>query len=413
MTDIAIKSAEKFGTPQYLFLEDVLARKAEQLKNLLEHEYRRCEIYYPYKTNSLSRICKLLHQRGIFAEVASGVELSMAQKNMAEKIIFNGHGKSDSEIRQALDDSSVIINIDSIDELATIMSVAKLGRKKAEVGLRLRLSCSEKRYRIFGIGEHDLQHALSIIRRQNRISLLGLSFHIGTEFASAKPYINAFRELRRFIFLLSYTDRTELRFVDIGGGLGSGGYRKISLYEKAKMRLNLPISRKPLPTPDINMFCRQIVDSFRQEILTIPGINEPSLFIEPGRYLVNDSIHMLAKVLYIKDGFAIMDFGQNCMPNILNEVHPVVNLSNPSKKMLNFKCYASTPVDAGPAFRHLFGSSIKKGDILAIMNVGAYKDAYFQQFTKPRPKVVGVAGKKLKLLRDEEKAEDRQRQVGL
>jgi diaminopimelate decarboxylase len=135
----ALELIKEYGTPLFVISE----KQARQNYNRLRKAFSRypdCLIAYSYKTNYLPAVCNILHQEGAGAEVVSAFELLLAKKLgvLSSKIIFNGPGKSDSEIEMIIDDDIALVNADSIEELERINQIAKAKGKIVDVGIRVK-----------------------------------------------------------------------------------------------------------------------------------------------------------------------------------------------------------------------------------------------------------------------------------
>ena len=86
-----------------------------------------CEVFYSYKTNPVPGALRRLHALGIGAEVISHYELWLAQQLgvPADKIVFNGPGKSEAGIAEAVSAGVQVLNVNHREEIAAVARVAE------------------------------------------------------------------------------------------------------------------------------------------------------------------------------------------------------------------------------------------------------------------------------------------------
>src|SRR5438874_9910745 len=129
--------AEKYGTPLYVYSRATLLHHLRAIQTAFAELAPL--ICYSIKTNGNLGICKLMREHGSGFDVTSGGELYRALKAGAtpDKIVFAGVGKSDAEMREALQRDIFLFNVESEDELHTLADVAKSVGKVAPVALRV------------------------------------------------------------------------------------------------------------------------------------------------------------------------------------------------------------------------------------------------------------------------------------
>src|SRR5947209_18233035 len=95
--------AEAYGTPLFVYSQATLLHHLGQL----QQAFAAVEplICYSVKTNGNLALCRLMAGRGAGFDVTSGGELyrALAAGGKGEKIVYAGVGKTDPEIRYALE----------------------------------------------------------------------------------------------------------------------------------------------------------------------------------------------------------------------------------------------------------------------------------------------------------------------
>ena len=129
--------ARLYGTPTYVYsattLADNYTRLAGSLKGL---DVRIC---YSIKANSNLAVLRHLHNLGSAFDFVSGGEMRrvIAAGAKVEESVFAGVGKTEQEIRHALEAGIYSFHVESEPELARINHVAgKVGRK-APIAIRV------------------------------------------------------------------------------------------------------------------------------------------------------------------------------------------------------------------------------------------------------------------------------------
>ena len=129
--------AAKYGTPVFVYSEATLLRHLGEIQKAFAPADP--IIAYSVKTNGNLSIAKLMADHGSGFDVTSGGELYRALRagGKGAKIVFAGVGKTDPEIRYALENDVFLFNVESEEELFNLGEVAKSMGKVAPVALRV------------------------------------------------------------------------------------------------------------------------------------------------------------------------------------------------------------------------------------------------------------------------------------
>ncbi len=139
--------AQRFGTPVWIYSKAKLLHEFQAIKTgFAELEPVIC---YSVKANSNLSLLKVLNEAGSSFDVVSGGELYRVQRAGADttRVVFAGVGKTDAEIRQALESNILMFNVESEGELDAISAVAKSMNRVAPVAMRLNLISMVRRTR--------------------------------------------------------------------------------------------------------------------------------------------------------------------------------------------------------------------------------------------------------------------------
>lgn len=393
---------EEYGTPLYLIDLDMVEHNYTILKNSLDKVWDRNLICYAYKANTCLALLKFLNELGAGAEVVSSGELYAAKlvNVPPNKIVFDGVSKSPNEIFDAVYSRILLINIENIDELYWINKFSSELNVKASIGVRVNFDIPVKththigtgaRIHKFGLSIYSAFKAYEIASKLNNIRVSGIHVHLGSQIFDIEPYKMAVNEILNFCSKLYEMFSIKLEIIDLGGGFG------------------IPYSKDERIFP-MNEYCeaiRRLFDPSHEFF-----IEDPLLIVEPGRFIVGNAGILLTRVNYVKEDYGfkwvLVDAGMNDLirPALYGASHPIYNLSS------NEEFYEYNV--AGPICESsdVFGFNVKlnkvnPGDILAIMNAGAYGFSMSSQYnSRPRAAIVVLRGDKIYLARRRERYVD-------
>ena len=180
-------------------------------------------ICFAAKANGNLNILKTLGKLGSGADVVSGGELLKALKAGIKnnKIVFSGVGKTEDELKIAINKKILLINIESESEAILINKIAKRAKRKVSVGFRLNPNIDAgthkkistgKAENKFGISIRDFKKIYKNIKKLKFLKIDAISVHIGSQILSDIPYKKTLIVLSKLIYDLSLN----LKFVDLG-----------------------------------------------------------------------------------------------------------------------------------------------------------------------------------------------------
>jgi len=204
-----------------------------------EYEYKsKNYIVYPIKVNQMQPVVSEIVSHGnkynIGLEAGSKPELhAVLAVNTSEDsiIVCNGY-KDEDYIELALLAQKmgrrIFIVVEKINELRLVADVAKRLGVRPSIGIRIKLSSagsgkweeSGGDVSKFGLNSSELLTALQFLETRQMTDCLELiHFHIGSQITKIRRIKNALREAMQFYVQLQKSG-FNVRFVDIGGGLG-------------------------------------------------------------------------------------------------------------------------------------------------------------------------------------------------
>lgn len=332
----------------------------------------RFHLHYAVKANANPEILRTIKEAGFGADTVSGWEIDAAVEAGFEgrDILFAGVGKSDTEIRLALEKGIDCFNVESEPELENIGAIAASMGKVANVALRVNPNIDAHTHAYittglsenkFGINIEQLDSAVRVACSLPAVRLSGLHFHIGSQIADMEPYVLLCRKIN------SISENLEARgilfeTINVGGGLG------VDYASPDKNSI-----------PDFDSYFAIFRNHLRLR-------SDQQLHFELGRSIVAQCGSLLTRVLYVKAGitkrFAIVDAGMNNLlrPALYNAHHKIENISNPCGKLKRYDV-------VGPICESsdVFGTDellpeLKRGDLLALRSAGAYGEVMASRY---------------------------------
>lgn len=394
--DSFMDCCQRHGTPLHVFDRHALLDRARQFTAAFEKEIPGFRAFFAMKSNNLPAVSGCLVESGLGLDVSSGRELDVALGTGCKDILFSGPGKTTAELEKAVHARDrVTLLLDSFGELERLEQVAAPHGGAVRAGVRLTTE-EEGLWRKFGIRLVDLDRFLDKAESSEHVNLCGLQFHTSWNLDPGAQ-VAFLHRLGERIGSLSQNRREALEFLDIGGGFWSplGEWVHFSGTPEGRLVQSVlphirPQEHYRLPAQSIDSFALRIAQGLRKCIF--PHV-KCRVLAEPGRWLVDDSMHILLRVVDKKaDDLVVTDGGTNIVgwERFETDYFPVINLSRPSLTERNCMIFGSlcTPHDIwGYGY---FGEGIEPGDVLMIPSQGAYTYSLRQQFIKPLAKVVSL-----------------------
>ena len=388
LTDIA----QKFGTPAYVYSKKHILDQINFLQNALSDiDHLIC---FAVKANSNLSILKLFKECGCGFDIVSGGELQRVLRvdSLNSKIVFSGVGKSVSEIEMALNNNILAFNVESEEELFRINDISQRLSKIAKISIRVNPNVDAKTHPYistglkdnkFGIDETSAIKLYKKAAKLDHIKITGIDCHIGSQLTDLSPFEDAFIKLASLIDELE-SNQIAIEHIDIGGGIG--------------------ISYNNEDISPIDFYVQMI----KKYLLKY----NKKIILEPGRFLIGKAGLMLTNVEYIKKSehknFVLVDAAMNDLmrPSLYNAFHEVINLSNTQDSNDIFDIVG--PIcETGDFLAKDRNINVNQGDILAIMDAGAYGFSMSSNYnSRPRIPEVMVDEDEFYLIRERENFSD-------
>jgi diaminopimelate decarboxylase len=395
----AMDLAERFDTPLYVVSENRIRDNYERLHNALARNYEKVRVYYAAKANSNLSVLKILETEGAYLDAVSLGEVSMALATgfPSERILFTGTSVRDDELK-FLTDSNVTVNVDSLSQLDRLLKITVPNilsvRVNPEIGAGHHDHCiTAGKNTKFGLWETNALKAYTTAKKAG-VEQFGIHMHVGSGVLDVEPFLLALDKLLSVAKKVHDEIGVNFEFVDMGGGLG--------------------IPYKPNDKElDLALFSEKVLTLFKRKIAEY-ALGEPFFCVEPGRYLVCDASILLTRVNTVKETpfkkFAGVDAGFNTLirPTMYGSYHHVLvanKLVSPDEETYDVVGPVCESGDVLARDRRL--PKIQEGDLLAVLNAGAYGYSMSSQYNaRPRAAEVLVKNGKCALIRERETLDD-------
>jgi diaminopimelate decarboxylase len=290
--------AASVGTPVYVYSTATMLRQVRALRSALE-PLSDPLICYAVKANPNAAVVATLAGAGLGADVVSGGEYrrALAAGVAPDRIVFSGVGKTEEEMRLALEGGLHQFNLESVAEAEMLSAVATAMGVTAPVGFRVnpdvaagshaKISTGSAENK-FGVAIGDALGAYARAARLPGLSVQGVAVHIGSQLTSLDPLERAFARIGELMRELRGAG-VHIRVADLGGGLG----------------VPYDPEHPPPPSPaDYGAMVKRVTSGW-----------DVRLVFEPGRLIVAGSGVLLSRVIRIKPGaahpFIVLDAAMN------------------------------------------------------------------------------------------------------
>lgn len=366
-----VELANKYNTPLYVFDEATIRSMTQSYKKAFE-EYPNIKMMFAAKAFMTKAICRIMQQEGFGLDLCSGGEIYTAKSSGFDmsKTLFNGNNKSYDELNYALSCGIQTISVDNFFELALLNDIAKSQNKTINILLRITpgIECHTHEYiqtghldSKFGFDLTQLDEAIELIRDEySNINIIGLHAHIGSQIFEKQVYFDEvgviFKEIKR----IKDKYNIYLHTINLGGGLGikyTENDAPISVYEIAET----------------------IISSIKEHSKKYE-IEEPTVYIEPGRSIVGTSgvtLYTAGSSKQVPNGrkYQAVDGGMsdNARPSLYQAKYTVEIANNPKGTADEKVTIAGKHCESGDILaKDIMLPEIEEGDTICFYTTGAY-----------------------------------------
>lgn len=354
------------------------------------------------KANPLPSILKNIKNFDVGLEAASIGEVYLALKcgYDPQKIVFDSPAKTAKDLEFALK-KGIHINVDSFHELDRIIQLKKAFKSKSLIGLRINPQVGKGFIESTSVADKYSKFGVPLREGKNKIQdyfkkyswLSGLHYHVGSQGIAIDQLI----ESSKRILLLATKIGTQIKWIDIGGGLsvnysGTEKPSQIGLYLKR-----------------LHQDCPQLfTGSYR-------------IITEFGRAIYANAGWTASRVEYVKSDYkrtAIINVGadlflrESYQPGIWPHIFSVADKKGRLKNNVTTeKIIIAGPLCfSGDILAHEISLPVvKQDDYILIHDSGAYNLSMWSRYnSRLFPKVIGYRnnGSHFEILKDKENLDE-------
>jgi len=385
---------EKYGSPLYVYNEEILRKRCREMKNLCT--YPNFVVNYAIKANTNIHLLSIVREEGLHADVSSAGEAvaAMAAGFTPQEMIFIVNNVSPEELQFAIN-LGVTVSVDSISQLETYGKLNPGGK----IALRFNPGIGGGHHEKvitggdgtkFGIMPEYIAQIHEILSKYN-LTLVGINHHIGSQ-TWGNLYLEAVDEL-----LAIAKQFPNLEFIDLGGGFA--------------IPYNKQGGEKPMDLQALGQSLDKVMQQFS-------GLRKSPLtfHIEPGRFIAAEcgvllgTIHAMKNCGKARYAGTDMGFSVFARPTLYDAYHDI-------------EIYRDGDISAETEIVNIVGNQcesgdyiakerrlplLTEGDVLGILDAGAYGYSMASNYNhRPRPAEVLIQSNgSIKLIRRQDTFED-------
>ncbi len=364
INNIPVKTlAKQFGTPLYLYDFNKIEEKVNQLKKAFQHDRINTDIFYAMKANCHPEIVKTIGRLGLGMDCVSPGELQLALNAGIEpgKILYTANYESEAELKFALE-SDVIINLDDIESFRRLIRTGI----PDFVSFRINPGKGRGKYEQITTGGEKAKFGVPFekavaayrLAKEAGVKHFGAHMMTGSGVLDSNHFPTMLELLLKHLKIIHQELGIQFEFIDMGGGIGIP-------YHDNETPLDLKVTADK---------CYQI---FKKRVAEY-GLGNPTLSMEPGRFIVGDAGWLISRVTGIKESyktFVGLDAGFNTLarPALYNAEHTMIvdgKEDAPFAKKVNICGQICENTDI---LAHDYPMpQMNEGDLVVIENAGAY-----------------------------------------
>ena len=403
----SLKLAKEYGTPLVVYDVSQIRNQIRAFKKVFEEEQVNYAVSYASKAFASIAMYQVANEEGAYTDVVSAGELYTAMKANfpMERISFHGNNKSKEELEMGVKNHVGKIIIDNFYEIDLLRQVLEEQDSKINVMLRITPGISAHTHEYDQTGQVDSKFgfdlksgqadkALQEVLKNKRMHMLGIHAHIGSQIFELNGFEMAAAKL--VDVAASWKEKYDYtaQIINVGGGFG----------------IKYVQEDHPLKPEE---FVKAIVKTIKDEA-TKHNFPIPEIDIEPGRSIVGPAGYNLYKVGSMKEIPGLVPYvavdggmGDNIRPALYQAKYETVLANDPQRRASQEFHVAGKYCESGDILADAKLPSLKAGDILAMLDTGAYGYSMASNYNRnPRPAVVFVENGKEQLVIKRESLED-------
>lgn len=373
----------QYGDSFYLFDKKTFIRNLHDFKSAFERHYHNVQLAYSVKTNYIPAIIRLAREKGLMAEVVSGLEYELVKRvgYRGNEIIFNGPLKDEAELFRAFDDGAVV-QFDSAEEIEVLKQYLRRNPgKRVRCAVRCNFDIDEPERSRFGLDAEngDAGEVYKDLFSIEGCDPIGLHCHYSTPHRSLESF--RIRTKKLITFAKKVFEGRQLEYLNIGGGF----------FGPLPESLSKQFSYETPTFADYG----QLVGALMRDHFSSQS---PTLVLEPGISILANTMTFVCRVASIKtigrkQVISVTGSLQNIRPT-----HSIVEMPFRVMKMSPHKNSIENGVMGGytcikkDILCDSFTGEIQSGDSILFDHVGAYNIVMKPPFIRGAPPVLMIDG---------------------
>ncbi len=367
----SISILQNIETPFYYYDITLLSRTLQTINEEI-HAHLNWHVHYAVKACVNPCLLRMISEAGLGADCVSGGEILTALDAgfRPDQIVFAGVGKTDREIKLALDTGILCFNVESVAELKVIEELASLTGKTARVCFRINPNVVAHTHanittgladNKFGIDAQYMEEVIRVASQMSHIQFKGLHFHIGSQIMRMDDFVSLCQKINELQDQLERHQIHSVEMINVGGGLGVN-------YEDPDNH----------PIPDFH-------DYFQVYAKHLQLREHQSLHFELGRSIVAQCGTLFARCIYVKEtshkNFIILDAGMNDLirPALYGAAHKIQNIS--SDRPQEVYDVVGPVCESSDVFATSYlVNETRRGDLFALRSAGAYGEVMASRY---------------------------------
>lgn len=403
----SLKLAKEYGTPLVVYDVSQIRNQIRAFKKVFEEEQVNYAVSYASKAFASIVMYQVANEEGAYTDVVSAGELYTAMKANfpMERVSFHGNNKSKEELEMAVKNHVGKIMIDNFYEINLLNQVLEEQDSEINVMLRITPGISAHTHEYDQTGQVDRKFgfdlksgqadkALQEVLKNQRMHMLGIHAHIGSQIFELNGFEMAAAKLVDVAAAWRKNYDYTAQVINVGGGFG----------------IKYVQEDHPLKPEE---FVKAIVKTIKDEA-TKHNFPLPEIDIEPGRSIVGPAGYNLYKVGSMKEIPGLVPYvavdggmGDNIRPALYQAKYETVLANDPQRKASQEFHVAGKYCESGDILADAKLPSLKAGDILAMLDTGAYGYSMASNYNRnPRPAVVFAEDGKAQVVIRRESLED-------
>jgi diaminopimelate decarboxylase len=377
---VSIKDVLKLSdTPFMIFLENRIRENIRNFCTSFKSIFSNFEGYYSFKANYLPEICRIVQNEGIGTELVGLPELNLALALgfPSNKILVGGPYLPNNLIDKSVSEDIREIIVYNLNDLNRINAIARKYDKVQNICLRIK---STKFASNLGVSSNanTINILKNFLKKSKNVKLTTILSHYSTQMNNVVQYRENVMNIVNFYEVLK-KNGIDIENINLGGGFPEASIMHKERLEKIAQEIN--------------------------SILNQYNINYKSIYFEPGRYFIGDSGLFVTQILKkTTERWIFLNIGSHICPKFAKcslRFYNGSRINDPHKFKTSIAGIIPTDQDV-LVKDYFFTKELKEGDIVMVVNVGAYCLTFSNRFPYSLPNIFLIKGENIQKIFDQD-----------